>query len=136
MLYLLFVVYRNTAGLLGYTWTENHNSIECTSQLYHFPSFEMSFSVWVVSVAYLLHPSSGGVEAISADIQVSAQQVIAWSGLKIKLPSGLQMTSHLSKAITARDHGLTIPGMTETYHLKPFSNQFTDRKTCSNGVNK
>lgn len=58
----------------------------------------------------LLHPKSGGAEAISASIQVSRQQARAWFGLKMKLPSGLQMTSHLSKAITAKDHRLTIPG--------------------------
>lgn len=58
----------------------------------------------------LLHPTSGGAEAISANIQVSRQQATAWSGLKMKLPRGLQMTSHLSKAITAKDHRQTIPG--------------------------
>lgn len=29
----------------------------------------------------------------------------------MKFPSGLQTTSHLSKAITARDHRLTIPAI-------------------------
>lgn len=75
------------------------------------------FLKYVVSVAYLLQPNSGGAEANTAKNQVNAQQAIAWSGLKIKLPSGLQITSHRSKAITARDHRLTIPAMTG----KPFN---------------
>ncbi len=38
---------------------------------------------------------------------------MAWWVLKVKLPRGLQMTSHLSIATTARDHKLTIPAKTE-----------------------
>ena len=62
-----------------------------------------------IGVAYLLQPTSGGPDAIKAMTHVNAQQASAWSGLKIKLPMGLQITSHLSKATTARDHRLTIP---------------------------
>lgn len=66
----------------------------------------------------LLHPNSGGADAISAKTQVNAQQAIAWSGLNTKLPSGLQMTNHLSKATTARDHRLTIPGMRQKIKIQ------------------
>lgn len=57
----------------------------------------------------LLHPTRGGTAAHKAKTQVIAQQAIAWFGLKTKFPSGLQTTSHLSNATTARDHRLTIP---------------------------
>lgn len=63
-----------------------------------------------VSDSDLLHPTRGGTAAHKAKTQVNAQQAIAWWGLKEKFPRGLQTTSHLSNAITARDHRLTIPG--------------------------
>lgn len=57
---------------------------------------------------------------ISMITQVSAQQAKPWSGFKIKLLSGLQMASHLSKATTARDHRLTIPGMIQKKLIKKY----------------
>ena len=85
-----------------------------------FPSIDELQQVGWISVAYLLHPNNGGTEAISAKTQVNTQQAIAWSGLNTKLPSGLQMTNHLSKATTARDHRLTIPGMRQKKHSKHY----------------
>ncbi len=48
------------------------------------------------------------------------QPAMAWGVLKVKLPRGLQMTSHLSNATTARDHKLTIPAKTEKKAVKWF----------------
>lgn len=74
----------------------------------------------------LLHPTRGGTAAIKAKTQVNAQQAIAWLGLKAKFPSGLQTTSHLSSATTARDHRLTIPGtrqrrIKDLYHIQYYN---------------
>lgn len=52
----------------------------------------------------------GGNAAAKPKIQVIAQPMRAWVPLKEKLPRGLQMTRNRSKATTAKDHKLTIPG--------------------------
>lgn len=61
------------------------------------------------NVFHLLHPQNGGVAQPIPMTQVSATAPIAWPCPNLKLPKGLQITTYLSKARTAKDHPVTSP---------------------------
>lgn len=61
---------------------------------------------------HLLHPQNGGVAQPVPTIQVNTTAPTAWLCPNLKLPKGLQMTTYLSKARTARDHPVTRPART------------------------
>jgi len=93
--YSILVWYRNLC--------EDYESMD----LCKFKSTKKFFTL--SSCTHLLQPTRGGTAAHRAQTQVSAQNVKACSDLKAKFPSGLQITSHLSNAMTARDQRLTMP---------------------------
>lgn len=64
---------------------------------------------------HLLHPQKGGVAQPIPMTQVNATAPRAWLCPNLKLPKGLQMTTYLSKARTARDHPVTRPVKTKNH---------------------
>lgn len=62
---------------------------------------------------HLLHPQKGGVAQPIPTTQVNTTAPMAWPCPNLKLPKGLQMTTYLSKARTARDHPVTRPVKTK-----------------------
>lgn len=62
-----------------------------------------------IKTFYLLHPQKGGVAQPTPMNQVTATAPSAWLCPNLKVPKGLQMTTYLSKAKTARDHPVTSP---------------------------
>lgn len=61
---------------------------------------------------HLLHPKNGGVAQPVPMTQVNTTAPMAWLCPNLKPPKGLQMTTYLSKARTARDHPVTRPART------------------------
>ena len=58
---------------------------------------------------YLLQPKNGGVAHPIPMTQVKPTAARAWLLSNLKVPKGLQMTTYLSKARTARDQADTNP---------------------------
>lgn len=58
---------------------------------------------------YLLQPKNGGDEHAIPMNQVKATPAKEWDVPNLKDPRGLQMTTYLSNARTARDHAVTKP---------------------------
>ena len=73
---------------------------------------------WQIKLGYLLQPKNGGVEHAIPMNQVKATAAPAWLLPNLNWPKGLQMTTYLSKARTAKDHPVTNPDEKEVLKHK------------------